>query len=172
MIGTFIERLAVITALIGGAVLVALIAMTCTSIAGRAAGPLAGTGPVPGDFELIELGTAFVVFAFLPLAHLRGAHAVVDLATAHLPDRFRMGLTAFWDAALTLALALILWRLVLGTEERLSYHDQSYLLRIPLWWAYAACIPPAAIAVVTGTFVTWRGLRGTRRIPNLPEAGT
>lgn len=172
MIGTFIERLAVFTALIGGAVLAALIAMTCISIAGRASGPFVGAGPVPGDFELIELGTAFVVFAFLPLAHLRGAHAVVDLATSHLPDRLRTGLAAFWDAALTLALALILWRLVLGLEERLDYNDQSYMLRIPLWWAYAACVPPAAIAVLTGALVTWRGLRGTRRTSDAPEAGT
>lgn len=171
MIARLIERLATWSALVGGVVLCALILMTGVSILGRAAGPL-GTGPVPGDFELIELGVAFVVFAFLPLAHLRGAHAVVDLATAHLPDRARAALTAFWDAVLTLALALILWRLVVGTEERLAYNDQSYLLRIPLWWAYAACIPPAIIAVLTGTLVTWRGLKGTRRTPDAPEAGT
>ena len=87
MIGTFIERLA--------AVLAAPISMTCISIAGRATGPLVGAEPAPGDFELIELGTAFVVFAFLPLAHLRGAHAVVDLATSHLPDLLRTGHAAF-----------------------------------------------------------------------------
>ena len=168
MIGRWIERLAVLSALAGGVVLCALIAMTCVSILGRAAGPL-GTGPVPGDFELIELGIAFVVFAFLPLAQLRGAHAVVDLATARLPQRARAGLTAFWDAVLTLALAIILWRLALGMEERLAYNDQSYLLRIPLWWAYAACLPPAAIAVATGAFVTWRGLSEPQAAPSTPD---
>ncbi len=65
------DRLAGLSALTGGAVLCALIAMTCASIAGRAAGPLGG-GSVPGDFEPIELGVAFVVLALLPLAHLRG----------------------------------------------------------------------------------------------------
>jgi hypothetical protein len=83
-----------------------------------------------------------------------------------------MGLITFWDVVLTLVLGVILWRLVLGTEERLAYGDQSYLLRVPLWWAYAACIPPASIAVLTGALVTWRGLMGTRRTPDAPKAGT
>ncbi len=51
--------------MIGGVVLVLLTIMTCISIVGRA-GLTIGLRPVKGDFELIEAGVAFAIFAFLP----------------------------------------------------------------------------------------------------------
>jgi hypothetical protein len=51
----------------GAFVLVLLAAMSVVSIAGRALSGL-GLGPVPGDFELVEAGTALAVFCFLPWA--------------------------------------------------------------------------------------------------------
>ncbi|NAZ18074.1 hypothetical protein GT020_18790, partial [Glutamicibacter soli] len=84
-----IENMARVSALAGGAVLLALIAMTCLSVIGRAGltlsalfdlpGVLGRLRPVRGDYELIEMGSAIAVFAFLPWCHLTRAHARVDL---------------------------------------------------------------------------------------------
>ena len=100
-----IRWLARVLALLGGVVLVAITVMTCVSILGRAVVTLAhtrdpaffdwlvaaaqslvalGIAPVPGDFELVEAGTGFAVFAFLPWCQLNRGHATVDLFTSAL----------------------------------------------------------------------------------------
>ena len=66
-----VERLAVWTALAGRLVLVALVCMTCVSIVGRAFSVF-GLGPIPGDYELVEIGIGFAAFAALPWCHLTG----------------------------------------------------------------------------------------------------
>lgn len=165
-----VEWLAAASALIGGLVLLALILMTCASIVGRAFSWL-GTGPVQGDFELIELGTAFAIFAFLPLAQLKGAHAVVDLAVTALPARAQNALVAFWEVVLTVILAVILWRLFAGMEDRLRYGDTSYLLGIPLWQVYAACLVPAAVGVIVGLWVSIDRIGAVLHGEPIPETG-
>ncbi len=68
----------------GAFVLTLLAAMSVFSIAGRAFS-FAGLGPVPGDFELVEAGTALAVFCFLPWCHLKRAHA--DVTCSGTPIR-------------------------------------------------------------------------------------
>ena len=59
----FIYRLARWAAIVGGIVLVALTIMIVVSIVGRSLIGL-GLAPVPGDFELVEMGTAVAVLLF------------------------------------------------------------------------------------------------------------
>ena len=53
---TWVFRLARWSAIVGGVVLCAITLMSVTSITGRALSGV-GLGPVPGDFELVEVGT-------------------------------------------------------------------------------------------------------------------
>jgi len=53
-------------AILGGLVLSALILVICVSIVGRTI----GIGPINGDYELVEAGIAFSIFAFLPLTQI------------------------------------------------------------------------------------------------------
>ena len=62
---TWVFRLSQWAALFGGVLLCLMILMVVASITGRALVPM-GLAPVPGDFELIEVGAAVVVFFFLP----------------------------------------------------------------------------------------------------------
>ena len=62
----------------GALVLTALATISVLSIVGRAFA-FAGLGPIRGDFELVEAGTALAVFCFLPWCHLRRGHATVDM---------------------------------------------------------------------------------------------
>jgi len=81
----------------GSLVLVGIALMSVASIVGRALSGF-GLGPVPGDFELVEAGTALAVFCFLPWCHLKGGHAVVDLLWNVYPRPMRRVLLALADA--------------------------------------------------------------------------
>ena len=166
-----VERLATATAVTGGLVLVGLVILVCTSIAGRTGNSVlhsdrlaslapglsarlldAGVGPVDGDFELVEAGIAFAIFAFLPICQLRGGHASVDVLTRFLPVPAQRALIAFWEAVLAGVLALVAWRLHAGLLGKLSTGETTFLLQFPLWWAYAAALAGATVAALVGTY--------------------
>lgn len=146
-----VSRLAQASALLGGVVLVALILMTCASIAGRALSGF-GLGPVPGDFELVEAGVAFSVFCFLPIAQVKAGHATVDIFTSGMPASVNRFLLALWEIVMALAFALIAWRLLEGARAKYGYGETTLLLQFPLWWAYTASLVPAVATVVVAAW--------------------
>lgn len=149
-----VTRLAEMSAMLGGVVLAGLIVMTCLSITGRALAGL-GLGPVPGDFELVESGVALAVFCFLPLCQLRAGHATVDLLAGVYGRRGNRVLLAFWEVVAFLVLALIAWRLWQGTMDKIGNRQTTLILQFPVWWAYAACLPPA---VATLAVALWSAI--------------
>ena len=177
MLHRFIERLAQAMALSGGVVLCLLVLMVCVSIMGREladaahAGRLgglgdtligAGVGPVLGDFELVEAGMAFAIFAFLPLTQLRGAHATVDVFTSRMGPRVNSFLAAFWSVAMAVTIVLITWRLAVGMQDKMRYNETTYLIQFPVWWAYAASLVAAIAATLTSLYCAAMRLTGRR----------
>lgn len=181
-------------ALLGGVVLCALILLTCVSILGRllnsalhgdfaqavAPGLAAalldlGIGPVNGDFELVEAGMAFTIFAFVPLCQITGAHASVDIFTSRLPGRANRVLV--WGADLLFAgvLAVIAVQLYGGMASKLRSGQTTFLLEFPLWWAYAPCLAGAVVAAVVAAYVavlrTGELATGRDLLPNAERAG-
>ncbi len=151
-------RLAGASAMLGGIVLTFLILMTCASIIGRALIPI-GLAPITGDFELVEAGIAFTIFAFLPLCQINAGHATVDIFTLGLGERTNRWLLAFWEVIFTLALILITWRLYEGMLGKVKNGEFSMLLQFKTWWAYAACMVPAVIGVLVGLWSSWDRVR-------------
>ncbi|WP_415182904.1 TRAP transporter small permease [Phaeovulum sp.] len=170
------ERLAQAMALAGGAVLLAMIGMICLSVAGNAALTLAqsgmverwapglgaallamGVGPLRASYELVELAMAFVVFACLPLVQIRRAHATVAVFTDALPGWMIRRLSAVWQVLMAGAMVLIAWRLGAGMAGKMRSGETTFLLQIPLWWAYAASLFAATVAALV-TF--WAALKG------------
>ncbi len=151
----FVDRLARLFALLGGVVLCALIVMTCVSILGRELGTLlgAGIGPINGDFELVEAGIAFTIFAFLPLCQLQGAHASVDIFTSGLPASFNRALRMIIEVVFSAVMILIAWQLFEGTQSKFRSGTTTLLLEFPLWWAYALSLVPAAVAAFVAVYV-------------------
>lgn len=156
----------------GGAVLLATILTTCASILGRVLADLAhhdltarlapamgawlrdvGVGPITGAVELVEMGMAFAVFAFLPLCQITDGHAAVDLVTARLPARVALWLRALAETAFAGVLILIAVQLARGTRDRAVSGQTTFLLELPLWWAYAAGLGAAAVAALVAVHV-------------------
>ncbi|MEM9796259.1 MAG: TRAP transporter small permease [Pseudomonadota bacterium] len=170
MLGRLIEALARVMAILGGLVLTALILMTCLSIAGRWLNGLLnsdaldgaswatallglGIGPINGDFELVEAGMAFVIFAFLPITQLTGGHASVDIFTRALGPGVNRGLTALWSVVFAAVLILIAVQLWAGTQDKMRYGETTYLIQFPIWWAYAGALAGAVSAALTAVYV-------------------
>ena len=150
-----IEALARALAIAGGMVLVALTVLVVVSITGRALLTLGfGVGPVPGDFELVEAGTGFAVFAFLPWCQLKRGHATVDLFTNMLSAGANRVIDLVTEILMTLVLGLIAWRLYAGTVDKFSYGETTFILQYPVWWPLAASLVAAVIAVVVSFYLT------------------
>ncbi|MCR9126838.1 MAG: TRAP transporter small permease [Rhodobacteraceae bacterium] len=169
---TMMMRLARFMAILGGIVLSALILLTCVSILGRSLNGIlhgdllqgimpgiadwliaAGVGPVNGDFELVEAGVAFAIFAFIPLCHLTGGHAAVDIFANMLPRWFNRVLTPVIEIVFAAVLILIAWRLFDGMTSKMRYGETTFLIQFPIWWAYAASLFGAVISAIVGVYV-------------------
>ncbi len=140
----FIYRLSRWAAIVGGIVLVALTLMIVASISGRALIGV-GLGPVPGDFELVEMGTAVAVLFFLPWTYLKGGHATVDLLFTHLPPLGQRAVMLVSDLLMLAVWLVMTWKLFEGMLEKKQYMETTLLLQTPLWWIYAACCVGAVI---------------------------
>lgn len=166
------SSLARLMAVAGGIVLSALILLTCLSILGRLlngglhsalvqslAPGLAnwaldlGIGPVNGDFELVEAGVAFAIFAFLPLCQITAGHASVDIVANLFPAGVNRFLRMVVELLFAAAMVLIAWKLFDGMMSKKSYAETSFLLQFPLWWAYAASLLAAVVAAVVTIYM-------------------
>ncbi|MEZ5643798.1 MAG: TRAP transporter small permease [Burkholderiaceae bacterium] len=140
----FIYRLSKWTAILGGVLLVALTLMVVLSVTGRAMIGL-GLGPVPGDFELVEMGVGIAVFFFLPWCHVQGSHATVDLLYMHMPSWFKRGIDIISDLVMMAVWLVLTWKLWEGMLEKKEYLETTFILLVPVWWAYALCMVGAVV---------------------------
>lgn len=128
----------------GAFVLTLLAVMSVFSIAGRAL-TFAGLAPVPGDFELVEAGTALAVFSFLPWCHLKRAHADVTMLWHVFPPAMRRLILVLIEAMTLAVWALLIWRMGLAMLEYRENGEVSFILQMPVWWGYAASLVPGLI---------------------------
>ena len=167
-----VRGLAHAMAIAGGVVLTLLILITCVSIFGRmlntflhselvmgiapgAAQGLIdlGIGAIRGDFELVEAGMAFAIFAFLPLCQVSAGHASVDIFTNALPEGAARVLSFLIDLLFAVALVVIALQLKEGMDSRIRSGQTSLLLQYPVWWAYAASLVGATVSALVGIYM-------------------
>ncbi|MCB1357160.1 MAG: TRAP transporter small permease [Maritimibacter sp.] len=192
----FFMSLSRLMAIVGGFVLSLLVAIVVLSILGRElnsmlhGGVFAGSGfaawvlgielpgiwgpiklgPVNGDYELVESGIAFAIFAFLPLAQITGAHATVDIFTSWMSEPVQKVLTAIIDIAFAVVLVLIALQLFHGTVDKMERHQTTFLLQFPVWWAYAVSLFGAVMAAVVSVYLALARsaelVTGRRHVPH------
>jgi len=126
-------------AVVGGAVLLALTVITDASIVGRLLIPL-GLRPIQGDFEMVEAGTAFAVFCFMPWCQFNRGHASVDIFTVALPKPVTRTISVIVDLVFAVVLTVIVWRMSVGMEDKIRNGQLTFILQMPVWWTYAAAM--------------------------------
>ena len=151
-----------VLALAGGIALIVMTVLTVVSVTGRGFLWL-GLGPVPGAYELVEMGSAFAIFCFLPWCQLQRGHATVDLFMNAASWRANRIVDLIANGLLTGAAAVILWRLWLAMLDKRQYGETSYILGIPLWIGYAAAVLGAVLFVVVCAYTVFRSGRELRR---------
>jgi len=127
-------------ALTGGGVLLLLIGMSLVSIIGRKL----FAAPIRGDMELMEMGGAIAIAAFLPLCEIRGLHIKADAFTLWASPQLKRVLDAFAHVLLLIVAAVLAGRTGLQAINTHQYGDVSTLLSVPMWvplW----CIVPSLV---------------------------
>jgi TRAP-type C4-dicarboxylate transport system permease small subunit len=157
VLGRLVNGLARWTAILGGIVLLAMIAVVVISVVGRAF-IWAGLRPILGDYELISIGMGFAVFAFLPWAHINRGHALVSLFTDTLDPAVNAWILVITDFLMLVASAFIAWRLWLGMLDKFNYRETTILLGLSMGWAFAAAVAGAIVMVVVAIYVLGRSI--------------
>jgi len=118
-------------ALLGGAVLLAVVLMNVASILGAMFG-----SAVPGDFEMTEVGVAVAVFAFLPYTQVTDGNVTADIFTSGAGPR-TVALLKLLGAVIAFGFALLLlWRMYEGMGDQRDYGYTTTILQFPIWLAF------------------------------------
>ncbi|EEE47861.1 TRAP transporter small permease [Roseibium alexandrii] len=125
------SRVITVWALLGGGVLLAVVAVNMMSILGSMFGK-----PLPGDFELTEMGVAVAVFAFLPYCQLTGANVSADIFTAGASKRLIAFFTLLGSLVALGFASLLIWRMFHGMLDQREYGYTTTILQIPHWMAF------------------------------------
>jgi TRAP-type C4-dicarboxylate transport system permease small subunit len=143
-------------AIAGGFLMIAVAIMVTVSVAMR----WLINGSVPGDIELVQIGTAIAVFTFLPICQARRGNIMVDTFTTRLPRRLRATLDALWDLAYAGIAAVIAWRLGVGAWDTIRSNTVSMMLGLPTGWAIAACAVMAGFLAIVAMATALRISKG------------
>ena len=146
-----LRRLAHLFALVGSAVALLTGLMTVVSVAGRAL----ITQPIQGDVELTQFGIALAISLGLPWCQLRSGNIIVDFFTQRLPLRQQGWLDGVGCLLLGTMCALLAWRTGAGALSVHQAHEQSMILELPMWWAYASLAPGLAL---TALIALWQSV--------------
>ena len=170
----FFNALSRFMAYLGGIMLVLLIVLTCVSVVGRSLNGIfhsgffeslapgfakwaldIGVGPVNGDFELIEAGVAFSIFAFMPLCQITRGHASVEILTKKFSPFINYLLQFIIDMMFALVLLLVAVQLYSGMQSKMRSGQTTLLLEFPVWWGYALCLVGAFAAAAVAFYIAF-----------------
>ena len=153
--GKWLGRICRWFAVVGGAVLVAMTLMSVASIAGRS---LFGK-PIPGDFELIQIGCAICVAAFLPWCQMQGGNIIVDFFTVRASVKTQAWLDVFGALLLAAVMLLVAWRTGAGALAVKASGETSMIMGFPSWIGYAFMAPGFALTALAGLYTAYSAWR-------------
>ena len=147
-------------AIFGGVVLSAMAILTSLSVLGRSI----LLQPVPGDFELVAIGTGISVFAFLPWCQIVRGNVMVDFFMWAAPVRARI----FGDVAggiLYLAIAsLLTWRMIFGGLDMYNYNELSMTINFPRWTTFPISIAMLGFLTIVIAYTVGRSVAEMRAV--------
>lgn len=146
--GNLLFRLSQGFALAGGLLFIFLVLMSLVSIVGRKL----MAAPVPGDIEMLQMGTAVASAALLPYCEMIAGHLRVDFFTANASPRSRRIMDAVSHLLLALVAALIAWRTGVAANSLRLVGETSMMLSWPVWPAWAAMVPSFVLFAAAGLY--------------------
>ncbi len=139
----------------GGVVLIGMAGMTVASVIGRAF----FDSPILGDVELVQLGLAVCVSAFLPYAQFQRSNIVVDFFTTRASRKAQRRMDGFGTLLYSVMMALLAWQVWVGGAAARENGEVSMLMSLPVWISYMAMVPGLVLSALVGLYHTalfWR----------------
>ena len=152
-IGKLLTKTSRLFALSGGLFLLGILFLTLANVVGRRFGI-----PIPGDFEITELGMAIAIFLFLPFCQIRKGNISIDTFTKNLRPSIQSVLDAVGATAYALISGLITWRLLFGGIDFFRFDDQTMVLGIPRFIAFIPITISALLLTLICIYTTWQNL--------------
>lgn len=146
-------------ALIGGALLLAAVAVTCASVIRGVFGR-----PILGDTEIVEMCLGVAVALYLPWAEMRGSHVIVDVFTARLPSRGLAWLEAVMRCCVALVATVLAVQVLDGAYGQWDRERATMFLELPYWWGYAGAALGLGLWTVAAFFVAAERLTEACRV--------
>jgi len=145
--------------IVAALVLIGLMLLTCVDVVGR----YAFDKPIPGAFEITELGMGVLIFTSLPLVTLRREHVTVDMLEHLIPGFMRVAYQVVLDLVAAACVGIIGWRVWLKAHEMAAAGETTATLQIVVY--------PLVYYMSILTFVTaglmlllaWNDAFGARR---------
>lgn len=148
-VGQVLVFLCKLGSVLGGLIFVALVNMSIVSIVGRKL----FSAPVPGDLELMQMGSAVGAAAFFAYCHLTRNDVKVDFFTQNLNPRIIAWLDAMGSLLVGLFGALISWRTWVGAMSLKEAGETSAILGWPIWLAQVLMVPGFLLLAAAGFYM-------------------
>lgn len=173
-VGRILLRLSTAVALFGGLCLLGVIGTIVYAIAAR---EVAGLGvdilPVlTGDFELVELGAAIAIFAFLPYCQMVRGNVAVDFFTQNAGERTKAVLDLIGNAIFAAIAIVLMLQAHQGLLDKMRYMESTMVLRIPVWWGYVPAVAFLALLAAVTLYTCLRSIREFRAAGSAAAEGS
>ncbi len=145
-------------AVFGGVVLSAMALLTTISVIGRSA----FLSPVPGDFEIVAIGTGVAVFAFLPWCQMVRGNVVVDFFMSAAPTRARIFADAVGGVVYFVIASLLTWRMIFGGIDMYKYNELSMTINFPRWTTFPVSIALLGFLAIVIVYTIGRSIAELR----------
>jgi len=136
-------RVITLWALLGGGLLLLVVAMNVVSVIGGILWV-----PFPGDFELTQIGVAVAAFTFLPYCELTGSNVTADIFTIKASRRTVAFFKLLASVVALIFALLLLWRMYAGMLNQKEYDYTTAIVQFPIWLAFIPILISLALLAV------------------------
>jgi len=158
-IDTATRKLASAFAVAGGILFCLMALLVLTSILGRFIFLL----PVPGDFEIVGMGTAISVFLCLPYCQLHRGNVTVDLFVSAMPRKIQLGLEIMASCLYAAIALLFAWHMAQGFMDMFVQGDITIILGIPLWLAFPVAVASFLLLGICSLLIAYQDYTSIER---------
>ena len=145
-------------AVFGGVLLFILAILTTVSVFGRKF----LDAPVPGDFELVAIGTGVAVFACLPYCQLMRGNVLVDFFMNNAPTRAKTIADIVAGLIFLAVGSMLTWRMVYGAIDMHEVNEVSMTIGFPRWTTFPISILFMSFLVIIIIYTIGRSVAETK----------